>query len=215
MVPDLRQRLAQAGLEHRAHILSEDPWVVVIDNYLPQTERTALVRAAVTRLQAPMLDTGAIEADTQVRSGRVAWIHHDLALDIRALADRIAAIVGIPLANAESFQVVRYGPGHEYRPHFDGYDMGTRVGEANASRGGQRLATALLYLSAPAIGGATGFPTLDMDVPAVPGRLLIFWNVGDDRMKPHPSSLHAGNPVEVGEKWIANLWFRERLYVGV
>lgn len=215
MPHQLQQRLAQAGLGHRARILSEDPWVVIVDDYLPEPERTALVRAAASRLQAPMLDTGDIEADVQVRSGRVAWIHHDHAPGIRALADRIAAIVGIPLVNAESFQVVRYGPGHEYRPHFDGYDMGTRVGEANAARGGQRIATALLYLSAPAIGGATGFPSLDMDVPAMPGRLLIFWNVGDDAGKPHPGSLHAGNPVEVGEKWIANLWFRERPYVGV
>jgi prolyl 4-hydroxylase len=214
MAQNLRQRLAQAGLENRAHILSEDPWVVVVDHYLPQAERTALVRAAASCLQAPMVDTGDIEADTKVRSGRVAWIHHDHAPGIRALADRIALIVGMPLENAESFQVVRYGPGQEYRPHFDGYDMGTRVGEANVARGGQRLATALIYLSAPAIGGATGFPTLDMDVPAMPGRLLIFWNVGDDPLKPHPSSLHAGNPVEVGEKWIANLWFRERRYVG-
>lgn len=215
MAVDLQERIARSGLGQQAHILSEDPWVVVVDDFLPQDERTALVRAAATRLQAPMLDTGDIESDTQVRSGRVAWIHHDLSPAIRALADRISALVGIPLENAESFQVVRYGAGHEYRAHFDGYDMATRVGEANEARGGQRLATALLYLSAPAIGGATGFPTLDMDIPAMPGRLLVFWNVGEDRRRPHPGALHAGNPVEVGEKWIANLWFRERPYVAV
>ena len=213
MAVDIKERIARAGLEDRARVLSEDPWVVIVDDYLPEAERTALVRAAASRLEAPMLDTGDIEADAQVRSGRVAWIHHGLAPGIRALAERIASLVGIPLENAESFQVVRYGPGQEYRPHFDGYDMSTRVGEANTARGGQRLATALLYLSAPAIGGATGFPTLGMDVPAMPGRLLVFWNVGDDREAPHPGALHAGNPVEVGEKWIANLWFRERPYV--
>ena len=26
----------------------------------------------------------------------------------------------------------------------------------------------------------------------------------------HPDSLHAGKPVLAGEKWAANLWFRER-----
>lgn len=215
MVRNLRENLHEAGLSSRARVLSEDPWVVVVDDYLPRSERSALVRAAVTRLQSPMLDTGEIESDAQVRSGRVAWIHHDHAPRIRALAERIAEMVGIPLVNAESFQVVQYGPGQEYRPHFDGYDMTTPVGQANAARGGQRIVTALLYLSAPAIGGATGFPTLDMDVAAVPGRLLLFWNVGEDIHTPHPKALHAGNPVEVGEKWVANLWFRERRYRGV
>jgi len=28
----------------------------------------------------------------------------------------------------------------------------------------------------------------------------------------HPLSLHGGQPVLVGEKWAANLWFRERDY---
>ncbi|MEC7947031.1 MAG: 2OG-Fe(II) oxygenase [Myxococcota bacterium] len=215
MVLELRERLHEAGLASRARVLSEEPWVVVVDDYLPRSERNALVRAAVTRLQSPLLDTGAIESDAAVRSGRVAWIHHDHAPRIRALADRIAKFVRIPLVNAESFQVVRYGPGHEYRPHFDGYDMSSSIGQANAARGGQRIVTALLYLSAPAIGGATGFPALDMDVEAVPGRLLLFWNVGQDIRTPHPRARHAGNPVEVGEKWIANLWFRERRYRGV
>jgi prolyl 4-hydroxylase len=212
----LLDRLEAAGLADRARILNRDPWVVVVDDYLPASERQALMDAASPRLGAPMLDTGDIEQDQQVRTGRVAWIHHDHDARTRALADRVAGLVGIPLVNAESFQVVRYGPTQQYLAHYDGYDMTTRVGAANAERGGQRIATAIIYLAEPHAGGATGFPTLGLDVGAKPGRLLIFWNVAAaDPTRPHPESLHAGNPVTRGEKWIANLWFRERPYKGL
>jgi prolyl 4-hydroxylase len=149
-------------------------------------------------------------ADDEIRSGRLAWLPHFHNATTQALANRIAALVGIPLENAESFQVVRYGAGHQYQAHYDGYDMTTPVGASNVARGGQRIATALLYLVAPKEGGATRFPNLDVEVAPVPGRLLVFWNVGRDRLYPHPATLHAGDPVERGEKWIANLWFRER-----
>ena len=205
-------RIAAPNSGLRATVLCEDPQMVVIDDYLPQPERQALIDAARLNLGVPKLDVGQIGADYEVRSGRLAWLPHDHSPTTLRLADRIATLVGIPLENAESFQVVRYGVGHQYLAHYDAYDMTTGVGTSNVPRGGQRIVTALLYLVAPDVGGATPFPNLDLEVAPVPGRLLVFWNVGRDRLCPHPSTLHAGGPVGRGEKWIANLWFRERPY---
>ena len=205
-------RIAASTVDHSTSVLCNDPPVVLIEDYLAQPERQALIDAARLNLGVPKLDVGQIGADYEVRSGRLAWLPHFHNATTQALADRIAALVGIPLDHAESFQVVRYGVGHQYRAHYDGYDMTTRVGASNVARGGQRIATALLYLVAPEEGGGTPFPNLDIEVEPVPGRLLVFWNVGQDRLCPHPATLHAGAPVGRGEKWIANLWFRERPY---
>lgn len=92
---------------------------------------------------------------------------------------------------------------------------GPRAWASGARRGGQRIATALLYLHPPEAGGATRFPRLELTVAPLLGRLLVFQNCGDNTQEPHPLSLHAGEPVDAGVKWIANLWFRERAWRGL
>ena len=52
------------------------------------------------------------------------------------------------------------------------------------------------------------FRKLGITVPALPGRMVIFHNTTHDISGPHPLSLHAGMPVEAGEKWAFNMWFR-------
>ena len=39
---------------------------------------------------------------------------------------------------------------------------------------------------------------------------MVFDNCEAGTTGVHPQSLHAGMPVDEGEKWAANLWFRER-----
>ena len=87
--------------------------------------------------------------------------------------------------------------------------------------------TALVYLSEVARGGETEFPErragggdgnekgaeAPLRVTPRPGRLLIFHNCypGEDRR--HPDTLHAGCPVDDGEKWAFNLWYHHQRYV--
>jgi hypothetical protein len=40
---------------------------------------------------------------------------------------------------------------------------------------------------------------------------VVFDNLFADG-RPDPDSLHAGTPVERGEKWLATLWIRQRRY---
>ena len=127
---------------------------------------------------------------------------------VKSIGQRIADIVGLPLENAESMQIIHYGPEQEYRPHFDAFNLSLARGQKAAQWGGQRLVTALVYLNKVEGGGATQFPKLGITVPASPGRMVIFHNTTEDISGPHPLSLHAGMPVEAGEKWAFNLWFR-------
>ena len=74
-------------------------------------------------------------------------------------------------------------------------------------RGGQRVATLVLYLNAPAQGGATTFPDVGLEVTPHPGHAVFFSYARPD---PDTRTLHAGAPVHAGEKWIATKWLRER-----
>jgi prolyl 4-hydroxylase len=142
------------------------------------------------------------------RTGSNHWLKYDEDDVVQSIGKRIADIVGLPLANAESMQIIHYGPEQEYRPHFDAFNLSLPRGQRAAKWGGQRLVTALVYLNNVEAGGATQFPKLGITVPATPGRMVIFHNTTHDISGPHPLSLHAGMPVEAGEKWAFNMWFR-------
>ena len=106
--------------------------------------------------------------------------------------------------------MIRYGVGQRYNKHTDAYDP-TNARGINACRdGGNRMVTALIYLTEVAEGGETGFINMRLDIPPVPGTILIFHNCYEGSCSLHPDSLHAGKPVITGEKWACNLWFRER-----
>ena len=67
------------------------------------------------------------------------------------LEQRIANATGFNMASAEDFQVVAYRQAAEYFPHVDFATM------SGTERGGNRMATVMVYLRAPTAGGATVF----------------------------------------------------------
>lgn len=144
------------------------------------------------------------------RTGKNHWIKHnhdDITLNV---AMKIATEVGLPLENAESFQVIYYDKLQEYKSHYDGWLFdNSEKSRRNMKYGGQRMKTALIYLNDVDSGGGTRFTRLNIDVSPKQGKLLIFENVHAGTNKRHILSEHAGQPVTEGEKWAFNLWFRE------
>ncbi len=196
-------------------VVCDDPQIKILDNFASPEECAAILRIAEQQLGPPLVSGEELGEDKTVRTGDLAWLLHDHDPTVEMLCMRVAGVLNQPLTNAEQLQVVRYHPGQRYLAHFDSYDRSTRVGKRCTARGGQRIATALLYLHPPEAGGATRFPRLELTVDPLLGRLLVFQNCGDNTQEPHPLSLHAGEPVDAGVKWIANLWFRERAWRGL
>ena len=187
---------------------SLDPLVGVRNYVLSPIECAYLIELAKPHVKRAgvVLDEG--YKASEGRTGSNHWLKYDEDDVVQSIGKRIADIVGLPLANAESMQIIHYGPEQEYRPHFDAFNLSLPRGQRAAKWGGQRLVTALVYLNKVQAGGATQFPKLGITVPATPGRMVIFHNTTHDISGPHPLSLHAGMPVEAGEKWAFNMWFR-------
>ena len=187
---------------------SIDPLVGVRDNIVSPLECAYLINLAKPHIKRAgvVLDDGYKPSDG--RTGSNHWLKYDEDDVVKAIGFRIADIVGLPIENAESMQIIHYGPEQEYRPHFDAFNLALPKGQRASKWGGQRLVTALVYLNNVSAGGATQFPKLGITVPARPGRMVIFHNTTHDISGPHPLSLHAGMPVEAGEKWAFNMWFR-------
>ena len=128
---------------------------------------------------------------------------------VARLEQRIATLLNWPVENGEGLQILRYAPGAEYKPHYDYFDPGEPGTPTILKRGGQRVATLVMYLQRAREGRRhRRFPDVDLEVaPRARQRACSSATTG-----PHPStqSLHGGAPVIAGEKWIATKWLRER-----
>ncbi|XP_038979396.1 prolyl 4-hydroxylase 1-like, partial [Phoenix dactylifera] len=75
----------------------------------------------------------------------------------QAIEKRIAVFSQVPAENGELIQVLRYEKNQYYKPHHDYF-----ADTFNLKRGGQRIATMLMYLSDNVEGGEHIFLWLEM-----------------------------------------------------
>ncbi len=128
---------------------------------------------------------------------------------VKKVHRRIAKVTRIPEENGESMQILYYGIGAEYQPHYDYFDPATLGGLGHYNRGGQRVATFIVYLNTPKKGGETIFPKTGLKIVPEKGKALLFYNVNSKGIV-DPMSFHGGAPVLEGEKWIITRWLREK-----
>ncbi len=189
-----------------------DPQVVVLGNLLSDEECDELIAAARPRLARSLTvatKTGGEEVNVDRTSYGMFFARGELPV-VQRLEARLAKILSWPLVNGEGLQILQYGPGAQYRPHYDYFDPAEPGTPTILKRGGQRVATIVMYLGEPEKGGGTTFPDIGLEVAPKRGNAVFF-----SYAVAHPSSktLHGGAPVIEGEKWIATKWLREREFV--
>ena len=185
------------------------PRLVVFGNLLSGEECDALIALAAPRLARSLTvdtGTGGEEVNADRTSAGMFFTRGENPL-VQRIEARIARLLQWPLDHGEGLQVLHYPPGAEYKPHYDYFDPAEPGTPTLLRRGGQRVATLLLYLNTPEQGGGTVFPDVFMEVAAQRGNGVFF---SYDRPHPDTRSLHGGAPVLAGEKWIATKWLRER-----
>lgn len=192
------------------YVVAVDPMIAFMDNVVTPQESAHFIELAKNRISRAKVSFSGEAGFSKGRTGSNTWIAHDSDDITLLVAQRIAKIVGIPLENAESFQMIHYAQEQHYRPHYDAYDLSTETGQRCCKMGGQRLVTALVYLNDVPEGGGTIFPNKSVEIEARLGRMAIFHNTLPGTDNKHPDSLHGGEPVITGEKWAFNLWFRAR-----
>jgi prolyl 4-hydroxylase len=215
-VPVPEPQLAESPLyldagDRRVHVLQAmfQPRLVVFGDLLSHEECDALIDAARPRMARSLTvatRTGGQEVNDDRTSNGMFFTRGESEIIARIEA-RIARLLNWPVENGEGIQVLQYGPGAEYKPHYDYFEPGEPGTPSIVKRGGQRVATLVMYLSEPAKGGGTTFPDIHMEVAPKRGNAVFF-----SYERPHPSTrtLHGGAPVIEGEKWIATKWLRER-----
>lgn len=184
------------------------PRVILFGGLLSNAECDELVtlsRARMTASQVVDAETGG-EIAHEGRTSSGFGFHRGATPLIDRIERRIATLLRWPLEQGEGLQILRYRVGQEYRPHHDYMDPALPGAPAFLARGGQRVASLVMYLNTPSGGGATNFPEIGLEVAAVKGNAVFF---SYDRPHPSTKSLHGGMPVTDGEKWVATKWLRE------
>ncbi len=188
-----------------------NPRVVVFGGLLSDEECDALIEAAKPRLARSLTvatKTGGEELNADRTSNGMFFQRGENEV-VKRVEERIAKLVNWPEENGEGLQVLHYRPGAEYKPHYDYFDPNEPGTPTILKRGGQRVATLVMYLGEPAKGGGTTFPDVHLEVAPKRGNAVFF-----SYERPHPATktLHGGAPVIEGEKWIATKWLRERRF---
>jgi prolyl 4-hydroxylase len=185
--------------------------VVVFGELLSAKECEQLIELAKPRLARSLTvatKTGGEEVNADRTSNGMFFQRGENEL-VRRIEQRIARLVNWPEENGEGLQILHYGPGAEYKPHYDYFDPAEPGTPTIVKRGGQRVGTLVMYLAEPEKGGGTVFPDVHLEVAPRKGNAVFF-----SYERPHPSTrtLHGGQPVVQGEKWIATKWLRERRF---
>lgn len=198
-------------------IHNKEPLVLTIDNFLTHDECNHMINISKNSMIRSLVSHEKNGTESSGRTSLNTWIQHNHDEMTKHIGEKIANVVGIPLENAEAYQVIYYDTNAEYRNHYDSWDHnGSEKTLRCMKYGGARLKTALVYLNEVEEGGSTRLNRLNVDILPKQGKLLVFENTYSGTNIKHPLSEHAGMPVIKGEKYAFNLWFKEchskRLY---
>ena len=190
-------------------MICNSPRIYFIDHFLTDMECDFVIEEAFPQLQRSTVLSDKVEGtiDHRRTSQGMFFPQNPSSSVLQAIEQRIEEMTQIPKKNGEALHALHYEIGGEYQPHYD-YFIPTKPGGAETlKRGGQRIATCIMYLNTPEEGGETIFPLAKISITPKRGGAILFYNVTANGNE-DPRSLHGGAPVIKGEKWIVTKWLR-------
>lgn len=198
-------KIAPLKLEE-AHL---KPYIVIYHDVIYDNEIELIKTMAKPRFKRATVQnhkTGELEV-AHYRISKSAWLKDEEHKYVADISNRVEDMTGLTVATAEELQVVNYGIGGHYEPHFDF----ARREETHAFKSlgtGNRIATVLFYMSDVAQGGATVFPALNLALWPKKGTAAFWFNLHASGEGDYLTR-HAACPVLTGTKWVSNKWLHE------
>ncbi len=171
----------------------------------------------VPRLQRATIGTLGHQAVHEMRICDTAWLYDQPAPHptIPIVSKRIEWITGLTtqfnitaMSSTEPFQLVNYGLGGQYEMHYDFEYVEKPIVYDYLKGSGDRVVTFMLYLTQVEAGGGTVFPHLNIRIPPIKNGAAFWFNIKPSGELDKRTE-HAGCPVLLGEKWVANKWIHE------
>ena len=183
-----------------AEVLYEEPLIVKFQNVLSENECDALIENAKDRLRRSKLANKEV---SPIRTSSSMFFEENENPLIAQIEQRVTTLMHLPLNNAEGLQVLHYELGQQFKPHFDFFHGDNPKSENN------RISTLVIYLNDVEEGGETTFPKLGLSVKPEKG-CAIYFEYFYQNQQLNELTLHSGEPVKHGEKWVATQWMRKK-----
>jgi prolyl 4-hydroxylase len=156
------------------------------------------------------------KVNTRHRKSSQCWIYEDEHPLVRKLQSVVAQHISYDYncntkCDYEALQIAHYKTGGYFKPHYD-IHLNPLVPQ-------YRTGTLIVYLNDDYVGGETRFPYLNRTIRPKKGDAIFFYSIhvnSKDKFKfkfkkPLWYSKHEGCEVRHGEKYIATLWFNEKI----
>lgn len=191
-----------------SYIIKEawDPPFIVESVLTPEECKQIIEKATPHFKRSEVISENPID---DVRTSETAWISKTDPLAQKVLL-KACQITGKKLEHCEDLQVVKYGPGNQYKAHHDACVEGDGLCTKMSGKTGQRIGTLLVYLNNDFTEGETDFPTYGKKFKPSVGSAVFFRPLGKFSGEAHPKALHAGLPVGEGTKYVCNAWVRQK-----
>ncbi|XP_072248287.1 prolyl 4-hydroxylase subunit alpha-3 [Leuresthes tenuis] len=192
----------------KREVMSLRPRVVLYHDFITDKEVEDVKRLAQPGLKRSVVAAGEKQATADYRISKSAWLKGSARCIVGKLDQRISMLTGLNVKPpyCEYLQVVNYGIGGHYEPHFD--HATSPSSPVFKLKTGNRVATFMIYLSPVEAGGSTAFIYANFSVPVVEKAAIFWWNLHRNGQG-DVDTLHAGCPVLIGDKWVANKWIHE------
>lgn len=189
------------------------PMIAVLDGVLSVEECDELIRRSADKMRRsttvdPLTGKHEVIAD---RSSEGTFFTLNADPFIACLDRRISEVMNWPVDHGEGLQILHYGTGGEYKPHFDYFPPEDPGSQVQMTIGGQRISTMVMYLNEVEEGGTTIFPEIGLEIVPKKGS-AVYFEYTNSQNQLDKLTLHGGSPVTRGEKWIVTKWMRQRKY---
>jgi hypothetical protein len=194
-------------------MLSSAPHIAIVENFLPPQICDWIMERARPRLGPARVfyratGEGGVDSARTNSAAEFDILSTDLVFQL--VRARIAAASGFAARALEDTHVLHYKLGQQFTRHFDFLDPAVSGFAEEIARGGQRVATFLIYLNEEFDGAETEFPLLDIRYRGKKGDALFFRNVEASGALDR-KTLHAGLAPTSGEKWLLSQWIRQKV----
>lgn len=191
-------------------IYCNSPQIILFDNFLDQDQINSIGVESLPfeRSKGFSFDSG----ESNLTDTRTSSTYHEYRPEMNFIYDLALKYLteyfpGLNRGHMESMQITRYGNNQSYVPHWDYFNVpGYPNTTANDRRG-----TLIIYLNDNFGGGTTYFPQLGIHIHPRAGSAAFFRY--DYSPAENEETLHSGEPVSNGTKYIITIWIRNEKYI--
>jgi prolyl 4-hydroxylase len=185
--------------------------ITEIENFLSDKECDVLIQMIESNHTRSSVVEGGnnISVVSENRTSSTTNLNHQDKF-VKDIHLKIAEYLGEPLLKGEHLQGQLYEKDQYFRPHND-FFVGTAY-DKHCLSSGNRTYTLMIYLNDDFEGGATNFPKLNKTIIPKKGKAIKWLNTIESIGQ--IETLHEGQPIINGNKFIITSWWRENDWNG-